>query len=153
MKVLNSWLYLLIYSTLLGSFMSVNAYDDSTIMKISSPVFEQGGSIPRKYTCEGENISPPLTFESLPHGTQSIAIIVEDPDAPKGVYDHWIVWNIPSTTTSLEEGAKVLHQGTNHFNKIQYGGPCPPKGTTHRYFFKLYAVDAATPVNNFFHSF
>lgn len=110
-------------------------------MQIESAVFTHNHPIPRTYTCEGEDLSPPLTFSNIPQKTKSLALIVDDPDAPNGTFDHWIVWNLPSDTTSLAAGAKVPNQGKNHFGKMKYGGPCPPKGNPHRYFFKLYAVD------------
>lgn len=115
--------------------------------KLTSPAFEDEGMIPKKYTCDAEDISPPLTWESVPEGTKSLAIICDDPDAPMGTWVHWVLFNLPpdtkeilekvSTTETLENGAK---QGTNDFGNIGYGGPCPPRGT-HRYFFKLYALD------------
>ena len=111
-------------------------------MKILSPVFKNNELIPAKYTCDGEDINPPLTITELPEGTKSLALIVDDPDAPMGIWDHWIVWNInPSISlikeNSLPEGSVL---GKNSFGKLSYGGPCPPLGT-HRYFFKLYALD------------
>ncbi len=110
-------------------------------MKLSSPVFEDGDNIPSKYTCDGENISPPLEIEDVPSNAKSLALIVDDPDAPIGTFVHWIVWNIPANTTYIEEGANISYlQGKNGFGKVGYGGPCPPFGT-HRYFFKLYALD------------
>jgi Raf kinase inhibitor-like YbhB/YbcL family protein len=112
------------------------------IMKISSPAFENNSKIPEKYTCDGENINPPLKIEGVPKEAKSLVLIVDDPDAPMGTFLHWLVWNIPPETNligenSLPEGAV---QGKNDFGKENYGGPCPPFGT-HRYFFKLYALD------------
>lgn len=116
---------------------------------ITSTAFSNGGEIPRKYTCSGENISPPLNWVEAPAKTQSLALIADDPDAPAGTWTHWIIWNFPARTTlvaegvpphdSLENGAR---QGRNDFNRIGYGGPCPPPGRPHRYFFRLYALDA-----------
>ncbi len=119
---------------------------------LSSPAFAPNGPIPPKYTCEGKDISPPLEWAGTPDGTRSFALIVDDPDAPdpakpQRVYAHWVVFNIPASTTKLPENAPKnglpagAIQGTNDFGKQTYGGPCPPIGR-HRYFFKLYALDA-----------
>lgn len=110
-------------------------------MQMESPAFADHKVIPTRYTCEGEDRSPPLIFKEIPSGTVSLALIMDDPDAPRGTFDHWIVWNIPPTTNNLPEAAKVPKQGTNHFNEKRYRGPCPPPGKPHRYFFKLYALD------------
>ncbi len=114
---------------------------------ITSPAFEDGGLIPAKYTCDGADISPPLQWEGVPEGTGSIAVISDDPDAPMGTWVHWVLFGLPSETRELAEnippdrtlpnGAK---QGTTDFGRVGYGGPCPPSGT-HRYFFKIYALD------------
>ena len=116
-------------------------------IKVTSMAFQEGGTIPQKYTCDGEDISPPLAWSSAPEGTKSFALISDDPDAPMGTWVHWVIYNIPAHITELHEhippeellenGAK---QGMNDFRRIGYGGPCPPGGT-HRYFFKLYALD------------
>jgi len=120
--------------------------------RISSPAFAPNGTIPSKYTCEGADISPPLEWSGAPDGTRSFALIVDDPDAPdpakpQRVYVHWVVYNIPVTAAKLAENAAstglphgAMH-GTNDWGKQTYGGPCPPIGR-HRYFFKLYALDA-----------
>ena len=117
-------------------------------MKITSSAFEEGDMIPSKYTCDGENISPPLSWSEAPTGTKTFAIICDDPDAPAGTWVHWVVYNIPAGTTELPEAVPVKKepdngavQGLNDFRKTGYGGPCPPSGT-HRYFFKIYALDA-----------
>ena len=110
-------------------------------MKIDTPAFHEGKVIPKKYTCQGVDLSPPLFFHHAPKETVSFALIVDDPDAPKGVFVHWVAWNIPGNTTSLPVGAQLSHQGTNDFGEMGYRGPCPPKGKPHRYFFKLYALD------------
>lgn len=106
---------------------------------ITSPVFENKGFIPSKYTCDGANVNPPLSIEATPEGTQSLVLIVDDPDAPMGIWDHWVVWNI-SPAKKIEENSVPGSEGLNSFNKHSYGGPCPPSGT-HRYFFKVYALD------------
>lgn len=118
------------------------ATDISTqLLKIDSPVFENEELIPARYTCEGEDINPPLTIGDIPEGTKTLALIVEDPDAPNGTFDHWVVWNIP-VTDKIEENSNPGISGENGFGKTGYGGPCPPTGT-HRYFFRVYALDAA----------
>jgi Raf kinase inhibitor-like YbhB/YbcL family protein len=108
-------------------------------MKISSPAFGTNQKIPKKYTCDGEDISPSLMIDEIPEGTETLALIVDDPDAPAGTWVHWVVFNIP-VTNRIEEGEVTGNQGINDFRKERYGGPCPPSGT-HRYFFKLYALD------------
>lgn len=115
---------------------------------ISSSVFEDQGNIPQKYTCQGEDVSPPLSWGAAPEGTESIALICDDPDAPMGTWVHWVLWNLPADTVSLEENipktastTNGAEQGTTDFGRVGYGGPCPPPGNAHRYFFKLYALD------------
>src|SRR4030095_10170279 len=109
-------------------------------LKIISTVFSHNGHIPPLYTCEGKNINPPLIVENIPDGTKTLALIVEDPDAPKGVFDHWVCWNI-SPNEAITENSNPGIAGTNSFGKTGYGGPCPPSGV-HRYFFKVFALDA-----------
>ena len=116
-------------------------------IKIKSEAFEEGGMIPKKYTCDGEDASPPLSWTGVPEGTEALALICDDPDAPVGTWVHWVIFNIPPDTTGLSENIppeRVLEsgarQGRNDFGNIGYGGPCPPRGT-HRYYFKLYALD------------
>lgn len=108
-------------------------------LKISSPAFGNNESIPAKYTCDGDDVTPPLKIEGIPQETQSVTLIVDDPDAPMGTWDHWIVWNI-SPKETIEENSVPGIEGMNDFQKTSYGGPCPPSGT-HRYFFKVYALD------------
>jgi len=116
-------------------------------IKVKSEAFEEGGMIPKKYTCDGEDASPPLSWTGVPEGTEALALICDDPDAPVGTWVHWVIFNIPPDTTGLSENIppeRVLEsgarQGRNDFGNIGYGGPCPPRGT-HRYYFKLYALD------------
>ena len=116
-------------------------------MKITSSVFKDGGLIPSKYTCDGDDISPPLRWEGVPEGAQSVALICDDPDAPMGTFVHWVLFNLPAEVKGLAEGVpadKTLPnggvQGVTDFGRVGYGGPCPPSGT-HRYFFKIYALD------------
>ncbi|RMD87665.1 MAG: YbhB/YbcL family Raf kinase inhibitor-like protein, partial [Candidatus Dadabacteria bacterium] len=112
-------------------------------MEIKSKAFKDGEYIPRKYTCQGEDISPPLEVSDIPEGTLSLALIMDDPDAPMGVWVHWILWNIsPDDSLNIEENTLPTGsiEGINSWGKRGYGGPCPPSGT-HRYMFKIYALD------------
>ena len=122
-------------------------------MTLTSSAFQQGGAIPARYTCDGENVSPPLAWGGVPGNTQSLALIVDDPDAPdprapRGVWVHWVLYNLQPAIASLTEGISALPPGAtagaNDFKKIGYGGPCPPIGR-HRYYFTLYALDATLP--------
>lgn len=110
-------------------------------LQLTSSAFNESGSIPSQYTCDGDNISPPLSWQGVPEGTKSLALIVDDPDAPSKTWVHWVVYNIPETVHEALEGQspKKSLQGTNDFHDMGYGGPCPPSGS-HRYFFKLYAL-------------
>jgi hypothetical protein len=122
-------------------------------LQLTSPAFAEGKPIPRKYTCEGSDVSPPLRWSGAPANTKSFALIADDPDAPdprapKMVWVHWVIFNIPASASELPENvAKTptlpdgARQGTNDFRRVGYGGPCPPPGEPHRYFFKLYALD------------
>jgi Raf kinase inhibitor-like YbhB/YbcL family protein len=116
-------------------------------LEVKSTAFDSGGMIPSKYACDGMNISPSLSWDKVPDGTKSITIISDDPDAPMGTWVHWVLFNLPSETTGLDEGVQSYKthsngsiHGINDFGKLGYGGPCPPVGT-HRYFFKVYALD------------
>ncbi|MCM8827649.1 MAG: YbhB/YbcL family Raf kinase inhibitor-like protein [Candidatus Omnitrophica bacterium] len=110
------------------------------IMQIRSPDFEHNGFIPKKFTCQGEDVNPTLIIEGIPQDTKSLALIVDDPDAPMGTWVHWVVFDIEPTFNKIEENSVPGKQGINDFGKKDYGGPCPPFGT-HRYFFKVYALD------------
>ena len=109
-------------------------------LTVKSPAFENNKLIPSKYTCDGEEVSPPLTVEGIPEKTKSLALIMEDPDAPAGLFIHWLVWNIPPTN-EIQENSVPGTEGLNTNKKNSYHGPCPPGGT-HRYYFKVYALDA-----------
>ncbi|MDD2440391.1 MAG: YbhB/YbcL family Raf kinase inhibitor-like protein [Methanosarcinaceae archaeon] len=109
-------------------------------IKISSPAFEAKALIPKKYTCEGKNINPTLEFEKMPEEAKSLVLIMEDPDAPGGSFTHWLSWGL-DPKAELLEGKKLGTEGRNDFGKLGYGGPCPPRGTSHSYFFRLYALD------------
>ncbi len=115
---------------------------------IRSSAFQEGGTIARIHTCDDRDISPPLSWENPPEGTKSLALICDDPDAPMGTWIHWVLYNLPGSVRKLPEGvpaqAKLKDgtlQGKNDFGRTGYGGPCPPRGKPHRYFFKLYALD------------
>jgi Raf kinase inhibitor-like YbhB/YbcL family protein len=107
---------------------------------VKSPAFENNKLIPVKYTCDGADVNPHLTIEGVPDETKGLVLIVDDPDAPMGTFDHWIVWNIPPDTREIEENTIPGIEGISSYRKHAYGGPCPPYGT-HRYFFKVYALD------------
>jgi Raf kinase inhibitor-like YbhB/YbcL family protein len=116
-------------------------------ISLTSSAFIEWAMIPQRYSCDGEDISPPIAWSNVPPGTRSFALICDDPDAPVGTWDHWVVYNIPAHVTSLNEGIAeksivdngAVH-GNNSWGRIGYGGPCPPSGT-HRYFFKIFALD------------
>jgi len=115
---------------------------------VTSPAFASGAAIPKPYTCEGTDISPALAWSGSPTQTAGLALIVDDPDAPVGTWVHWVIWNLPGSAHQLQENVPKhdrldsgAAQGSNDFRKIGYNGPCPPPGKTHRYFFRLYALD------------
>jgi len=117
-------------------------------MTLTTNAFSPGGTIPRKFTCDGPDASPALKWSGAPAGTQSFALIADDPDAPVGTWVHWVLYDLPATVNELVENVPKQEQlpsgalhGRNDFRKIGYGGPCPPPGPAHRYFFKLYALD------------
>lgn len=126
----------------IGSF-KINA------MKIECPVFKNEESIPSKYTCRHEDINPELLISEVPENSNSLALIIDDPDAPGGTWVHWLLWNIDPQTTSIAENSVPQNaiQGKNSWNRPQYNGPCPPSGT-HRYFFKLFALDQQLPLSS-----
>lgn len=117
--------------------------------QLMSPDFAQNGTIPAKFTCDDRDVSPTLRWKEVPAGTKSLALIVDDPDAPKGTWDHWVLFNIPASVTELPEAVKTLPagavEGSSSWGKTGYGGPCPPD-REHRYFFKLYALDQTLPL-------
>jgi len=122
---------------------------------LTSGAFTAGGVIPAKHSCDGADISPSLAWSGTPPGTVALALIADDPDAPAGTWVHWVLFNLPGSLTALPEGVAKTDQladfggalqGRNDFRRVGYGGPCPPPGKPHRYFFKLYALDAALPL-------
>jgi Raf kinase inhibitor-like YbhB/YbcL family protein len=132
---------------------NLNAGENKMQLAITSAAFSEGGMIPRQYSCDGPDISPDISWQGVPEGSRSLALICDDPDAPVGTWVHWVLFNIPAgekglaaeipPDATLSNGA--LH-GTNDFRRLGYGGPCPPRGT-HRYFFKLYALDTLLPLD------
>lgn len=118
---------------------------------LTSPAFQAGGVIPKTFTCDGPDRSPTLQWDDPPAATQSFCLIMDDPDAPNGSWTHWVLYNLPASATELSENVpkekelpNSVRQGRNDFRKIGYGGPCPPKGPAHRYYFRLYALGAKT---------
>lgn len=127
---------------------------DIKILELQSPAFKANGTIPARYSCDGEDVSPELAWSSPPKGTQSFVLIMEDPDAPAGTWTHWVLYDLPGHSKGLEEdqakkavlpnGAKQgLAWGVTEFERVGYSGPCPPPGKPHRYFFRLFALDAS----------
>jgi Raf kinase inhibitor-like YbhB/YbcL family protein len=124
-------------------------------LQISSPAFQPGRPIPPRFTCKEKDLSPALVWSGAPAGTKSFALLCDDPDAPMGTWVHWVIFNIPADSTGLPEGVPTLAappgggvQGKNSWRKVGYGGPCPPPGKAHRYFFKLYALDATLALDS-----
>jgi Raf kinase inhibitor-like YbhB/YbcL family protein len=131
-----------------GSFFVPAQGAGKMAFAISSTSFPNGGDIPKKFTCDGADVSPELSWTDAPPGTQGFALIADDPDAPAGTWTHWVLFDLPPTASSLAEGLNKIdelpggeRQGRNDFRKIGYNGPCPPPGKPHRYFFKLYALN------------
>ena len=123
----------------IGAILNMNA---ASSISVTAPAFQAGADIPAKFTCNGANVNPELKISGVPNEATSLVLIVDDPDAPHGLFTHWIVWNIDLKMTDVAENSAPAGgiQGTNDFGKRNYGGPCPPSGT-HRYFFKIYALD------------
>ncbi|MCF8234911.1 MAG: YbhB/YbcL family Raf kinase inhibitor-like protein [Bacteroidales bacterium] len=144
MKMRYLFAFLFIGLMAAGTAHSQESYDSKLYVK--SAAFKYGERIPIEYTCEGENISPQLSWTEGPENTVCYAIIVDDPDAPGGVWSHWVVYNIPAAKLTLSEDFERVESmeiayGSNDFDKLVYGGPCPPPGEKHRYYFKVYALD------------
>ncbi|MFH1889206.1 MAG: YbhB/YbcL family Raf kinase inhibitor-like protein [Candidatus Omnitrophota bacterium] len=136
------FLLLLIFIISVSFIHADNRYDKAgeVHMKLTSPEFNNNGIIPVKFTCEGQDINPALVIEDIPAGAKSLALIMDDPDAPMGTWVHWVVYNIP-VISRIDEDSIPGEQGINTAGREKYHGPCPPSGT-HRYFFKIYALDA-----------
>jgi Raf kinase inhibitor-like YbhB/YbcL family protein len=109
-------------------------------LTVSSDAFDDGGTIPARYTCDGADVSPPLTISGVPADAAELALLCEDPDAPSGTFVHWVAWGIDPGNPSMAEGAEPLGVGTNGFRKTGYAGPCPPPGAAHRYIFTIFAL-------------
>ncbi|MFQ5776986.1 MAG: YbhB/YbcL family Raf kinase inhibitor-like protein [Terriglobia bacterium] len=141
----------LLLAGLLGSGAREASHPGGTGMalELKTAAFATGSDIPKKFTCDGPDVSPALSWGEVPAGTQSLSLIMDDPDAPAGTWVHWVLYDLPASTKELAEGVpkdrelpNAARQGRNDFGRIGYGGPCPPAGPPHRYFFKLYALDA-----------
>lgn len=135
-------------SVLVAKSMLMQPPDASRQMQLTSSAFMNMQPIPRDYSCDGKNISPPLSWKGAPTGTRSFALIIDDPDAPGGIWTHWVVYDLPGDVSELAEDAAKSQfasgstkEGLNDFKRVGYGGPCPPPGKPHRYMFKLYALD------------
>jgi Raf kinase inhibitor-like YbhB/YbcL family protein len=151
---MNARMNALFVTALLGCLVAAGGADKPNPQKvmnlqITSTAFSEGQTIPAKYSCEGSDASPPLKWTNAPANTKSFALIADDPDAPAGTWVHWVLYDLPPNTTGLpEDVAKTqfiagnAKQGLNSWPRLGYGGPCPPPGKPHRYFFKLYALDA-----------
>ena len=128
---------------------SVGSGGEGASLRITSDAFEDGKPIPQEFTCDGADRSPPLHWDGAPEKSKALALVVDDPDAPSGNWNHWLIYNMPPATRALGAGVAATaalgdgsRQGTNDFGRIGYGGPCPPPGSKHRYVFKLYALSA-----------
>ena len=119
---------------------TLESNDRRKIMEMTSPAFGHEGKIPEKFTCQGKDVNPELRIEDIPEGTASLALIIDDPDAPSKTWLHWMVYDIPAGTNVIEEDSVPGTEGSNDFGKREYGGPCPPSGE-HRYYFRAFALD------------
>jgi len=127
------------------AFAATAAAGEGTVtMTVESPAFQNGAAIPARYTADGADVSPPLVIRGVPEGTRSLALVMDDPDAPMGTWVHWVAWNLPADTSEIPEGGlpESAVEGVNSWGRRGYGGPAPPSGT-HRYFFRVYALDTA----------
>jgi hypothetical protein len=140
-----------IYIFTVGVTPFLSAATKGGTMDLKSSAFQSGATMPRKYTCDADDVSPRLSWSDVPAGTKALALIADDPDAPGGTWVHWVIYDLPADAAELPEGVPSKEtlqsgakQGVNDFRKVGYGGPCPPEGKPHRYFFKLYALNAPT---------
>ncbi|MEW5996034.1 MAG: YbhB/YbcL family Raf kinase inhibitor-like protein [Candidatus Micrarchaeota archaeon] len=134
--------FLLLFLLLAGCVQEQREILEVSAMRLESPAFENGGTMPEKYSCDGEDVSPELRLNGVPNGTNSLALVMDDPDAPTGTFVHWVAWNIPSGIRTVPEDSSPGVDGTNDFGRTGYGGPCPPPGPAHNYRFRIYALDA-----------
>ena len=154
MHSFRSLIYLAVFAVLLMAFACSSGGDSldddvpSAGLIVTSSAFSEGESIPDKYTCNGDDVSPPLQWAGIPKDTASVAVIVDDPDSPRGTWIHWVAWGLSPDSTGLDEGQPAVEhlpnsgdQGENDFKLFGYNGPCPPRGDPHRYFFRVYALD------------
>jgi len=143
---LGGWVLKKALLAIIFALLFINYSLGSEAMKVEAP-FKEGQDIPRKYTCDGEDVSPQVKWSGQPSNTKSFVLIMDDPDAPVGTFTHWIVYDIPASQTSLQENfpkrseVRSIKQGINDFGRVGYGGPCPPRGHTHKYYIKVYALD------------
>lgn len=150
LNVLATFVVLLLASPLASCLHADVSKEEATMkLQLTSSAFKDGESIPQKYTCDADDVSPALKWSGVPEAAKRLALICDDPDAPSGTWVHWVLYDLPSNVTELPEGIPATEatpqggrQGANDFGRIGYGGPCPPAGKPHRYFFKLYALDA-----------
>jgi len=132
---------------LLTTLLAMSGAGRAGAFELTSGAFEPGAAIPAKHTCDGANLSPPLAWTDPPAGTKSLALVCDDPDAPAGTWVHWVLYDLPPAARQLPAGVPATpavaggHQGVNDFRRSGYGGPCPPRGAPHRYYFRLYALD------------
>ncbi len=144
MKMKKGIMLLLLSACMLMAVLAVGKeMKKMSSVTVSSPEFSQNGPIPARFTCDGQDVNPPLRFGNVPNGARSLALIMDDPDAPAGTWVHWVAWNIPPGIGEIKEDSapEGMRQGLNSWKRNSYGGPCPPSGT-HRYFFKIYALDS-----------
>jgi Raf kinase inhibitor-like YbhB/YbcL family protein len=147
------WMFRDFAAPVAGAAVAVHTERHEAVMQVTSKLISPGAEFPKRNTCQGEDVSPPLAWAGAPANTQSFALILDDPDAPVGTFTHWLVWNLPAATTELAENLPKTPQlpgggaqGRNDFGKVGYGGPCPPPGKPHRYYFRLFALDATLAV-------
>ena len=144
MKAMIGLLFLIALATPVIGLAQAQSASGSASLKVTSSAFPDGGKIPKKYTCDNTNVNPPLRIENLPKAVKSLALIVDDPDAPGRTWTHWLLWNIDPKAIEIREDSVPQNavQGTSDFGSARYGGPCPPSGA-HRYYFKAYGLDTA----------
>jgi Raf kinase inhibitor-like YbhB/YbcL family protein len=142
MKMIIRFLFLVALAVPLIGLAQTQSAPARNSLKVTSSAFAEAGKIPKKYTCDDSNVNPPLRIENVPASAKSLALIVDDPDAPGRTWTHWLVWNVEPRTTEIREKSVPQNavEGTSDFGSTNYGGPCPPAGT-HRYYFKAYALD------------
>jgi Raf kinase inhibitor-like YbhB/YbcL family protein len=148
-RLMSCLLFTLVFVVVACLRANVTKEEATVKLELTSPAFKEGEAIPTKHTCDGDDVSPPLKWSDAPSGAKSLALICDDPDAPAGTWVHWVLYDLPANVNQLPEGIAAsdatpqgAKQGVNDFQRVGYGGPCPPQGKPHRYFFKLYALDS-----------